>query len=259
MTRFEWPTLARALGWIVAVAFVGQTVLFLLLSLGAFGQPPEPAGEFTDNVLADFEFQQTQWPIEFTATALSAIGFLALGGLGAVVGRLAAATDARRGLVSAAFLMAGVLGAVAELMWLGAKPIATSPQYCECGLLAEELMSRIMGLNIVSGIHTWLLSGAVFAAAAGLVGAGGLGREAGMPTGWWWLALITAVFALVGAVLPLFGYLYPWDLYFISLLAGVLVPVWAGWLALRARDIWATSDAIPDAAEVEAGDGDERV
>jgi hypothetical protein len=151
-----------------------------------------------------------------------------------------------------------VFGAVAELTWLGARPIATSPQYCECGLLAEELMSRIMALNIVSGIHTWLLSGALFASAVGLVTAGGLGREAGMPTAWWWLALITAVLARVGSVLPLFGPLYPFDLLFISLIAGILVPVWAGWLALRARDIWSPSEAIPDAAVLENGGGDDR-
>jgi hypothetical protein len=259
MARIEWPTLARTLGWIVAVAFASQTAVFLLLSYGAFGQPPEPAGEFLDNVLADFEFQTMQWPIEFAGTTLSAIGFLALGGLGAVVGRLAAATDARRGLVSAAFLIAGVFGAVAEVMWLGAKPIATSPQYCECGLLAEELMSRIMALNIVSGIHTWLLSGALFASAVGLVVAGGLGRQAGMPTAWWWLALITAVLALVGSVLPLFGYLYPWDLYFISLIVGILAPIWAAWLALRARDIWPTAEAIPESVLAETGEDDERV
>jgi hypothetical protein len=237
MTRIEWPTLARTLAWILAAAFVLASVLLLIFALELFGGPPEPGAEFLDNVLADFAWQQTQWPIEFAGTALFAIGFLALGGLGPVLGRLARSADARRGIVAAAFLTAGGLGAASQLLWIGAKPIATSAQYCECGLLAEELMSRLMTLNIVTGIQTWLVSGALLAAAVGLVAAGRLGREAGMPASWEWLALATAVAALMGVVLPLFD-VYPFDVLFVVLVAGILVPIWAVWLGARAAEIW---------------------
>ena len=241
MTRMAWPALARALAWIMAAAFVLASVLLLLFAFQVFGGPPEPGEVFIDNVLADFAWQQTQWPLEFAGTALFAIGFLALGGLAPVLGRLAGPADARRGLVTVAFLGAGGLGAASQLLWLGAKPIATSPQYCECGLLAEEIMSRLMTLNIVGGVQTWLISGAMVAAAVGLVVAGQLGREAGMPRAWLGIAWVTAALALVGAVLPLFD-VYPFDIMLVVLVAGILIPIWAVWFASRARAIWPSAE-----------------
>ncbi len=118
MTRMAWPALARALAWIMAAAFVLASVLLLLFAFQVFGGPPEPGEVFIDNVLADFAWQQTQWPLEFAGTALFAIGFLALGGLAPVLGRLAGPADARRGLVTVAFLGAGGLGAASQLLWL---------------------------------------------------------------------------------------------------------------------------------------------
>ena len=247
MRSIEWPSLARALAWIMAVAFVASTVLLLLLNLNVFGAPPFGGRDFLDEVLADFEWQQTQWPFDFAASALLAVGFLALGALGPVLARLAAETDARRGLVAAAFLGAGGLGAASQLDYLGAKPIATNPQYCECGFLAEEIMSRLMILDVVTGIQTWLISGSLVAAAVGLVIAGMLGREAGMPSQWLWLALVGAalavVLAVVGAVFPPFV-VYPLDVILIVLVAGIAVPIWAIWLAARAGEIWLV-DAPP--------------
>jgi uncharacterized membrane protein YhaH (DUF805 family) len=70
-------------------------------------------------------------------------------------------------------------------------------------------MSRLMALNIVSAIQTWLISGALLAVAVGMLTAGRLGRDAGMPGGWWWLALTTVLLALVGVVLPLFDVARP--------------------------------------------------
>jgi len=250
MARIEWPSLARRLAWIMAAAFVAATGAYLLWSLQVFGGPPEPGDAFIDNVLADFAWQQTQWPLEFAGTALFAIGFLALGGLAPVLGRLAAASDARRGLVTAAFLGAGGLGAASQLLWLGAKPVATSPQYCECGLLAEEIMSRLMTLNIVAAVQTWLISGALLAAAVGLLVAGTLGREAGMPGGWLWLSLAAAALAVVGSILPLFD-VYPFDLLLVVLVAGVSIPIWAVWLASRAWDMWPSDEVAATEPAVE--------
>ena len=237
MSRIEWPSLARVLAWTLAITFIAGTIALLLVALNVLGTPPEPKGDFPDRIVADFEFQQSQWPIVFGGTALYAIGFLATGGLGPVLARLADPDDARRGLVSAAFLSAGGLGAAAQLIQIGATPVATDPHYCDCGLLAEELMSRLMAFNIVMGIQTWLVSGAIVAAAVGLIAAGGLGQDAGMPSGWRWLSLAIAVLFLIASVMPLFA-VSPFDLLMIALTAGILLPIWAIWLALRARDVW---------------------
>jgi len=141
-------------------------------------------------------------------------------------------------IVAAAFLAA---------IWLGVKPIATSPQYCECGLLAEEIVSRLMALDIVTGAQTWLVSGSQLAAAVGLVVAGRLGREAGMPASWQWLALAAVAVALIGIVLPFFD-VYPIDVVLVILVAGILVPIWAAWFGSRAREIWPRVEAPTDIA-----------
>jgi len=247
MNALTWPTLARAAAWLMAGAFVLASVLLLLLGFQVFGGPPEPAGVFLDDVLAGFAWEQTQWPIEFAGSALFVIGFLALGVLGPVFSRLAGSADARGGLVSVAFLLSAGLGATSQLIYIGAKPIATSPQYCECGLLAEEIMSRLMTLNIVNGIQTWLVSGAMLAATVGLLAAGQLGRDAGMPAAWRTLAWVAAALALIVAILPLFD-LAPFDVLLVVLVAGLLIPIWAVWFASRVDDLWAPALSAPSIA-----------
>ena len=237
MSRLEWSSLARVLAWTLAITFIFGTVTVLLLSFQAFGSPPAPKPDFADRIVAEFEFQQSQWPIDLAGTAAFAVGFLALGGLGPVLARLADSDDARRGLVTAGFLTAGGLGTAAQLLWIGTAPVATDPHYCECGLLADELMSRITALNIVQGAQTWLTSGAIVAAAAGVVAAGTLGREAGMPKAWLWVSLALAVVGVIAAILPVVD-IYPFNVLLIAVIAGVLFPIWAIWLALRARDVW---------------------
>jgi hypothetical protein len=243
MTRVEWPTLARILAWIVAVSFVIAAVVYALFAFELLGTPPPPQEDFIQGTLDFFEFDQTLWPIDFAGTALFAVGFMALAGLGPVLGRLADPDDGRRGLVAAALLGAGGLGAASQLLWLGVKPVATSTQYCECGLLAEEIMARLMILNATGSVQSWLVSGAALVLAVGLVAAGTLGREAGMPVAWLWLSLATAAVGVVSAVLQvfcpcIFGFNFPIGALSVVLLAGILIPIWAVWLAMRASDIW---------------------
>lgn len=238
MSRIGYPSLTRVLAWIVAATFVGGTIAVVLLSFQVLGSPPEPGEDFLDNVLADFEFMRSLWPVELIGTALFTIGFLAFGALGPMLGRLAAADDARRALVSTSFLAAGGFGAASQLLWLGARPVAIGGELCECGLRAEEVMSRLMTMNTAGSVQTWLVSGAMLTAAVGLAAAAGLGRDAGMPAGWRWLSLATAAVALLGAVLPFFS-VNPFDVLLVALVAGILIPAWALWLGSRARDVMA--------------------
>jgi hypothetical protein len=240
MSRIEWPTLARALAWMVAVTFVGGTVVVLAFAFELFGSPPEPMDDFIDSIVAEFAANQALWPFELAGTALFALGFLALAALGPVLGSLAAPGDARQGLVSASFLAAGGLGTASQLLWIGTRAVAMDPHYCECGLRAEEIMSRLMAINIVTSVQALLISGALVAAAVGVVTAGALGRERGMPTGWRWLAWVIAVVAVIGAITPLLR-IYPVDALITALVAGILTPIWLLWLAARARDVWATA------------------
>lgn len=119
-------------------------------------------------------------------------------------------------------------------------------------------MSRLMTLNIVGGVQTWLITGAMVAAAVGLVVAGQLGREAGMPRAWQWVAVVTAALALLGSISPLFD-LYPLEVVLVVLVAGILIPIWGVWLASRAWEIWPSSDHAPEALVTDAVDLEDRI
>lgn len=261
MSRIEWPSLTRVLAVIVAAAFFIATVLFVLLNFGFLGTPPEPPEEhgevahaelFIEGVLAEFEFEQSLLPIDFAANSLFAIGLGALALLGQGLARLADEDDARGRLVGAAFLLGGGLGAAAQLMWLGVEPVATSTQLCECGLRAEEIMARLMILNVTGGIQLWLVDGGLVAVAVGLVAAAAVGREAGMGNGWFWFSLLLAALLLVGVLVDVGSMMAPIDVpvgaIITALVAGIMVPIWAIWLARRSPDLrWEAPD---EASEV---------
>jgi hypothetical protein len=237
MNELSWSSVVRGLAWIFAIAFFVSTVLGALLGFAVLGEPPERGEDFIQFILDLFRWEQDRWPIDFAASALGAIGFFALGALGPAFRRLAAPEDGRRGLVGTSFLAAGLLGAASQLVWIGAKPIATSPQYCDCGFLQEEIMSRLMILNVVGGVHGWLFNGALIVLAVGLVIVARLGERAGMPIGWRWLSLVIAALSLVGVAISFFD-VGPFGALLPLLIGGVLAPAWALWLSRRATMLW---------------------
>jgi hypothetical protein len=236
VSRFSWSAAVRVLALLVTAFFVAGAVLQAVLAFDVLGPPPPEQDDFIEEIIDFFAWEQSRWPVEFASTTLFALAFLALGGLGALLSRLATTGDPRRLLTSAAFLGAGGIGAASQLMWLGVKPIATSPQYCDCGLRAEEIMSRLMVLNISQSLQVWLVIGAIVLLAAGTVLVAGIGREAGMSARWLWLTLAISVASLATGVLGAMG-AYPFDQLAIVLTAGILVPIWALWLAIRAETL----------------------
>ncbi len=246
MNGLSWSSVVRGLAWILAITFFISAVLTTLLSFEVLGPPPERGEDFIQFILDIFRWEQDRWPIDLAASALAAIGFLALGALGPAFQRLTAPEDGRRGLLGTSFLSAGLLGAASQLVWIGVKPIATSPEYCDCGFLQEEIMSRLMILNVAGGVQAWLLNGGLVALAVGLVVVARLGQRAGMPVGWRWLSLVTAAMSLLGVAISFFD-VYPLDALLVLLIAGVLAPAWALWLSRRATILWpeTTGAAVP--------------
>jgi hypothetical protein len=251
--RFGWQVGVRVLALLVTAFFFAAAVLQGVLAFDVLGPPPPEQEDFIERVIDAFEWEQTRWPVEFAATALFALGFVALGGLGALLSRLVGSGDPRRLLMTAAYLGAGGIGAASQLVWLGVKPIATSPQYCECGLRNEEIMSRLMILDVAGSAQLWLAIGAIVLAAVGAVLVAGIGRERGMPGSWAWLSLVIAVVSLASAGLAVIG-AYPFDQLALLVAAGILIPVWALWVAIRAESL-APADAVTDAA-VPVAEGD---
>jgi hypothetical protein len=230
--RVNWTDAVRLLALLVTAFFFVAAVLQAVLAFDLTGARPPEQADFIEQTIDLFSWHQSRWPMEFAATALFALGFAALGGLGVLLSRLADGSDVRRHLTGAAYVGASVVGVVSQLFWLGAKPITTSPQYCDCGFRQEEIMSRLMILSVAEGVQLWMVLGAIVLAAAGVFLTIGLGREAGMPVGWTWLSAVIVILSVAAAVLAVLG-AYPFDQLSVLLVAGFLVPIWALWLAAR--------------------------
>ena len=236
--RIEWASAARILGWVVGLSLFVGAIIRLGLSFELLGLPEIPDdADFVDRLLTIYEFQSSVWPLEFTSFVAFSIGFAALAALGVVLRRLASDDDARGGLVMVALLGLGGLGLASQLLQIGSIPFLTSPELCDCGLREHEIMAREVVINTVFGVQLWLVVGALVLAFPGLWLAGSLGADAGMPQAWRWLSMLIAVASIVLAVLAVLE-AYPFDQYLLGLTAGILVPIWAIWLASRSREVF---------------------
>ena len=244
MGRIEWASAARVLGWVIGIGLLVGTVIRLALSFELFGSPPPPPDNFVDRTLTYYQFATSQWPIEFAGAAAIAIAFAATALLAPILGRLATDDDARGGLVMVTFLGLGGIGFAGQLLQIGAVPFITRPEVCDCGLADAELMAREVANGLVFDIQLWLIVGALLLAVPGFLLAGSLGAAAGMPASWRWLSVMVAAASVVLAVVSV-ARVFPFDQYALGITAGILVPIWAIWLARRTRDLWA--DMEPDA------------
>ena len=122
---------------------------------------------------------------------LAALGFLVFGGVGVLLARLADVTDSRRTLIATAMVIGATLGIASQLFWIGVKPVAADPHYCDCGFRTEEIISRLNTLNIAGSVQLWLNNGAIVALSIGVlmsvascVERGSLAGGCGSPTCW---------------------------------------------------------------------------
>jgi MFS family permease len=245
MDRWAWPTAVKVIVGIMVAGLVVGIVLLLVDQFELTGAFPPDTGDFVRDIQAGNEYFTARAPLFIAQSALFAIGFAALGLLGPLLARLARPGDSRGPILTGVLLLAGGLGLTAQLLWMAAHPVATGAQYCDCGFLVEELMSRLMTHNILQGVQTWLTNGAVLGASIGLVVAARPGVNAGMPVGWAYLGYLTALAAGVNVILWWFQFQsYPWNLVAIVIIAAILVPAWGIWLALRAEGM-----SLDDAAD----------
>jgi len=238
MDRWAWPTTVKVIVGLMVAGLVAGSVLFVVQVYELTGPFPTETGDFVTDIQAGNEFITSQYPLDFALSALYAIGFAGLGLLGLLLARLVGHGDSRGPILGGTFLLAGGLGVASQLMLIGATPVATSPQYCDCGFLVEELMARLMAFNIVQGIQLWLTNGTIIAAAAGVLIAARPGVRAGMPVGWAYLGYLTALASIVVVVLWAFSReTFPFNLWSLVVLAAILLPAWAIWLAMRSDDL----------------------
>jgi hypothetical protein len=259
MTDTAWRTWAARLGWLTAAAFLAGAALVVFLQLN---HPEErsfpPEATFVDHILAEFEDARTLWPVDLGNSLLFAVGFAAIAALGAVL-RHALGRDDPRGMVAvAAFMVAGAVGVTAQLIYIGGTEVATNPEYCDCGYLAEEIISRAMINFTINGIGFWMIDAFTVLFAVGLLAwAAVASASQTMPAGW---VAFTRLLGVVGLAVvawnriavPLLIQAGFDDVdYFligsilIGIVAGILVPIWAAWLARSLRPTESPTEIPP--------------
>lgn len=240
---------ARILAWILAISAPLATLLLALLWLNITA--PEPTFREGENVLVDnlvtgFTSDQARWPQELTSQLLFVLGFAAVAGLGAVLPRLIGAAGGLRRLAGTSFIVAGTLGIVGMLLYVGVKEVMADPNYCECGSRDAQLISRVSVLDAASNAQNWLTDAYATLFGIGLIMAGA--GAASMPSGWRtysrWMGVAALVAVVLGRLLPFIQFELINDpevdlgnvgLLLIVIFSGVLTPIWAIWTARAVR------------------------
>lgn len=232
-----------ATAMVIAVLSVLATALTLVLVLDLTGAPPNiPASaDFPTRVLESQAFERSRWPIDF------ATGLLFTGAFGAVI-LLGALLSSRTGRLEIGALLGagGLLGVASQLTHIGAHQVAVSIGYCDCGFKAEEAISQAWALMVSDGIADWLLIAALVLFAVGMIVVARVLVQDGMPALWGTMSYGLAGVLFLGAALTILDVDGPWASLLIALGSGVLLPVWAAWLAVESRD-WPATEARPAA------------
>ncbi|MFL5778248.1 MAG: hypothetical protein ACJ761_04835, partial [Chloroflexota bacterium] len=212
------------------------TALQLVDTLNLYVTPPDTgAATMVDQRLASQDYRVAIWPVFFLNNLSFGIAFVAISGLGVALAALLAPGDTRRVAIATSFGVAGVLGAVGQLILLGATKVTIDIGYCDCGFKETEVVSQIWAQMLANGASEALVDGASILAAIGIfVLARAFRRD--MLSGWEIWSWVTGAALIVGVVVRMLGLLSE-DLGLIVFvfISGVLVPVWAIWLGLSLR------------------------
>src|SRR6266508_3550925 len=76
--------------------------------------------------------------------------------------------DPRMMLGTLAIGVGAGIGAVGQLLFLGAKEVGIDPHYCDCVRAAEQIISRGQTLGMIDNAQRWLVVGFLGLASAGL-------------------------------------------------------------------------------------------
>ncbi len=223
----------RYLSAAVGGLFLAATAFQLLDQQNLIFQPPTvpDTANLVESVTARLSYRQDVWPLFLAANGLFALGFGALIGLGIALGRRVGRDDDRGVVLLWTLGVAGTLGAVGQLVLIGAVKTTIDIPYCDCGFKNEEIVSQVWALMVVQGASDMLVQVASLFAAAGVVVAALAFGGRTMPASWAWLSYAIAIgFVVVGAlsVADVLGDVTQW---LTVALTGILVPAWAFWLA----------------------------
>jgi hypothetical protein len=226
--------------WVLAGAFFLGAVLFALDRLNVVATPPTfpDTANLVDRILGSFGYRQAIWPVYLGTNLLFAIGFGAIVPFAGMLGEQSRDAGASRWIAVGLLAVAGIVGAVASLLIIGAVDVTIATPYCDCGFKETEVVSQSWALSLLSGAHDWLLRGALAAAGLGLFASLRL-LPAAASSSLKLLTQVTGLVLIVSVVAQALGALDPLPDLLTGLSAGILVPAW---VALTARTVSATTD-----------------
>ena len=226
----------RWLAWTVGVLFLIGTALQLVDTLNLYVTPPDTgAASMVQQRLASQDYRVAIWPI-FALNNLSfGIAFVAISALGFALAAVLATGDTRRITLVTTLGIGGVLGAVGQLILLGATQVTIDIAYCDCGFKETEIVAQIWAQMLANGATDALVAAASVLAGIGIFAVASTFRR-DMPGAWEIWSWVTATALIVGVAVRLFS-LGNEDLGSILfvIISGVLVPVWAMWLGWSFR------------------------
>jgi hypothetical protein len=228
----NWRTPMSLLGWVAAIALIVATLLTIVLQFNLTGEPPLRAEgtDFVDFIVTRVTFDRGRLPLDLGASLLFATAFLALAGVGWLLG--AAVQDEDRGRVmAAAFVVAGILGAAAQLIHVGAATVASDPTICDCGYRAEEIIGRLQAMHVADGQRDWLTHGAFAAGSIGFF----LAAALRWGSTWRRLSITVGALLLVSILVEVIDLETVPELV-VLVTVGLLIPAWAVLVARRDSD-----------------------
>jgi hypothetical protein len=230
--------------WLLAATFFVATVMLVLVTLNITVQGPDIADDASlpDAIFADFAAARDAFPQEFVYTLLFAAGFLAVAMLGPILRGVMDRSDPRATRMAVMFLVAGTIGILSQVIYLGGKEVATAPYYCDCDFLDPQLISRMSVFEALGGIQSWMTDAFTFLFAVGLFAAASLASARGWGAGFVRASVVLGVLGSASAawsriVVPLLvnvGVHIDYDsigLLILAFIAGIATPIWGVILA----------------------------
>ena len=228
--------LVRWLAWLVGILFLVGTVLQLVDFFNLYKTPPDlpEALNMVEFRLAVQDYRVSVWPIFLLSNLATGIGFMGVTALGlALAGHVARDSSHRVG-IAAGLGMAGIFGAVAQLLIIGVTQPTIDSAYCDCGFKETEIVSQIWAQQLAESASRWLTNAALVLGAIGVASAGTAFRDR-MPASWNVFSWLTAIGMVASVAIPFLQINPDLDFWVLVAIAGVIVPIWAFWLGASLR------------------------
>jgi hypothetical protein len=230
--------LVRWLAWSVGFLFLVGAVFQLVDFFNLYQTPPDlpETLNMVEFRLAVQDYRVAVWPIFLLANLATGIGFMAVTALGLALASRVASDNPLRVGIAAGLGMAGIFGAVGQLLIIGVTQPTIDSAYCDCGFKETEVVSQIWAQQLAESASRWLVNAALVLGAIGVAAAGTAFRDR-MPASWNVFSWLTAIGMVAAVGIPFLQINPDLDFWLLVAVAGVMVPIWAIWLGASLRPV----------------------